>query len=110
MTGRDLLAHGWQWRKATPEDLHEAARHRRFFQSAAGWVVADVPDEDHLRVGWVALSASQAPELFDGLKARGAELAVQYLTITIPNLPWTAKALNRAGGTNTELLIYSLSL
>lgn len=108
--GRGLLAHGWQWRKATPDDLHQAARHRQFFQSAAGWVTTDVPDEGHLRVGWLALSAGQAPELFEGLKALGAEFAAQHLTIKIPNLPWTAEALTRAGGTDTEVLVYSLSL
>ena len=108
--GRGLLAHGWQWRKATANDLHQAASEGQFFQSAAGWVIGVLPQPDHLQVGWMALSPSQAPELLVGLKNLGARLAVRELSIKIPNLPWTAEALNRAAGTNTEVLIYSLFL
>ncbi len=105
--GRGFIASGWQWRKATPDDLGVAATDGVFFQNPAGWAIADQPTSEETRVRWLATSKEEAPRLFDGLIGLAADRESAGLTVKVPNLPWANEALIRAGGDPDEVLIYS---
>ena len=107
LRGRGFIANGWQWRKATPEDLIGAASDGYFFQNPAGWAVADQPVPDETRIRWLATTKEEAPRLFDGLIGLAADRESAGLTLKVPNLPWANEALIRAGGDPDEVLIYS---
>lgn len=106
--GRGFLARGWQWRKARPDDLAEASATGQFFQNPAGWVIAEQPQEDVVRTGWMATTKGDAPRLLDGLIGMAADRDAAGLSIKVPNIPWAAEALVRAGGDRDEILVYSL--
>lgn len=106
--GRGFLARGWQWRKAQPRDLTEASAAGQFFQNPAGWVIADQPEEDVVRTGWLATTKGDAPRLIDGLVGLAADRDAAGLSIKVPNIPWASEALVRAGGDGEEILVYSL--
>lgn len=108
--GRGFIANGWQWRKALPHDLVEAASQGEFFQNPAGWVIADQPEDDVVRTRWLATTKEEAPRLLKGLVGLAADREVAGLTVKMPNLPWAAEALIRAGGEPKEILIYALPL
>jgi GNAT superfamily N-acetyltransferase len=108
--GRELIALGWQWRTARPVDVVSAASRGEFFQSPAGWVIADMPQEDWLRSLWVATGPDDILGLLDGLIDLAASREATEVTIKLPNLPWTAEALTRVGGTPKEVLVYSLAI
>lgn len=106
--GRSFIANGWQWRRARPDDLAEAASNAELFQNPAGWAVADQPEEDVTRTRWLATTKEEAPRLLDGLIGLAADREAAGLTVKVPNIPWAAEALIRAGGDPKEILIYSL--
>lgn len=108
--GRGLLAHGWQWRKATPDDLVKAAEEGAFLQSPAGWVVADSPVAHRMRAPWIATTAEEAPQLLADLIEHARERKVSELSIKMPNIPWVKEALTRAGGNPKETFVYSLAV
>ncbi len=105
--GRGFIANGWQWRKATPRDLSEAADEGVFFQNPAGWVIADQPTPEETRIRWLATSKEEAPRLFAGLIGLAADRESTGLTVKVPNLPWASEAVVRSGGEPEEVLIYS---
>lgn len=106
--GRSFIANGWQWRKALPNDLLEAAKDGELLQNPAGWVIADQHDDDVTRVRWLATTREEAPRLLDGLLALAADRESAGLTVKLPNIGWAGEALVRAGGEPKEILIYSL--
>lgn len=108
--GRGFIADGWQWRKARPDDLTEASAAGQFFQNPAGWVIADQPEDDVVRTRWMATTKGEAPRLLDGLVGLAADRDAAALTVKLPNIPWAAEALVRAGGDSDEILIYSLAV
>lgn len=105
--GRGFIANGWQWRKARPEDLAEAASDGELFQNPAGWVIADQPMEDVVRARWLATTKEEAPRLLDGLVGLAGDREASGLTVKLPSIPWASEALVRAGGEPKEVLIYS---
>lgn len=107
--GRGLIALGWRWRKARPEDLAGAAADGRLLQSPAGWVMADPAVDGGLWVGWLATTPAEAPLLIDGLARLGTERGVGVSTM-VPDLPWAGEALTRAGATPSRILVYSLAV
>lgn len=107
LEGRGFIANGWQWRRATPGDLAEAASNGEFFQNAAGWAIVDSPYEGVSRVKWMATTKEEAPALLEGLIDLTAQRRSEELTIKMPTIPWTREALTRAGGAPKEILIYS---
>ena len=107
---RGLIAHGWRWRKATPGDLATAAGEGNFYQSPAGWVVADVPEEDRIRTLWLATTPEEAPRLLADLIDLASQKEATGLTIMMPNIPWVAEALSRSGAESKEVVVYSLAL
>ena len=108
--GRGLLALGWQWRNATPDDLADAAKSGTFYQSPAGWIVIDMPPNHGIRALWIATTAEEAPQMLADLIGHTRERGVSELTIKMPNLPWVTEALTRAGGDPKEVLVYSLAV
>jgi len=107
---RGLIAHGWRWRKATPGDLATAAGEGNFYQSPAGWVVADAPEEDRIRTLWLATTPEEAPWLLADLIDLASQKEATELTIMMPNIPWVAEALSRSGAESKEVVVYSLAL
>lgn len=108
--GRGLIAHGWQWRKAAPGDLTTAAREGNFYQSPAGWVVADMPERGRIRTLWLATTPNEAPRLLADLIDLASQKEATELTIKMPNIPWVAEALSRSGADPKEVVVYSLAL
>ncbi|MEA1903847.1 MAG: GNAT family N-acetyltransferase [Actinomycetota bacterium] len=108
--GRELLADGWRWRKATPGDLAEAARAKTLYQSPSGWVIADETGEEFMRSIWLATSPEEAPRLVDSLIGLAASRSLAELSVKTPNVPWMTETLARAGGNPKEVLVYSLAV
>lgn len=107
LVGRGLIANGWQWRKAVPADLSGGEIGAELFQNPAGWAIADQPTADEVRVGWLATSKEDAPRLLEGLIGLAADREAARLALKLPNVPWAAEALTRAGGDPGEILVYS---
>lgn len=108
--GREMLAQGWRWRRAIPEDLLAAVRRGEFLQSPAGWVIADRPQADWMRCGWMATSPEDALSLLEDLIAMAREMSVTDLGVKAPWLPWVVEAMVRVGDEPDEILIYAISL
>ncbi len=106
--GRGLIAWGWQWRKATPDDLRQAAVDGNLYQSPSGWLIADKPDDDWIRTLWLATSPDQAPSLLESLVAMAVAQGVAEVTVKAPNIAWISEALHRVVGEPREILVYTL--
>jgi len=108
--GRGLIAHGWQWRDASPKDLETGAASGHLFQSPDGWLMADQPVPTQLRVLWVATTAEDAPRFLDGLVDLARSQNTESVTIKTPNLPWITEAIRRVGAEPKEVLIFSKAI
>ncbi len=107
--GREMLALSWRWRTATPADLVSAVKAGSFYQSPAGWVIADQPEPDWLRCGWLATTPDAAPELIDDLLKTAREWGVDEVSVKAPWTPWMVEALVRAGDEPGAVAIYAIS-
>lgn len=108
--GRELLALGWRWRKAKPDDLTAAADAKTLFQSPSGWVIADAPRDEYMRVIWLATTPGEAPRLIDSLISLTASRGLPELAVKTPDVPWMTESLKRAGGNLSEILVYALAV
>lgn len=106
--GRGLIALGWRWRRARPEDLVDAARAKTLFQCPSGWAILDQPTEDALRLIWLATTPDEAHQVIDALVDLATRRGVAELNLKTPATPWMAEAIRRAGGGTSEILVYSL--
>lgn len=104
--GRGMLAEGWRWRKAKPEDLLAAVRRGDFFQAPTGWAIVDQPDETRLRLLWLATSRPDAPRLLEALLDLARSREVETVSLKVPSLPWLAETLIRAGAEPGEVIVY----
>ena len=102
--GRELIALGWQWRTARPDDVTGVGE---LLQSPAGWVIIQQPEADWISTRWFATTPDGLLALLDGLLDLAAERNVSELDVKLPNLGWTAEALTRFGGQPSEVLVYS---
>lgn len=102
---RELIAIGWQWRTARPEDATRAAG--ELIQSSAGWASIEQTTEDWMRSNWIATTPEDMLGLIDGLLDLAAERAVQTLDIKLPDLPWTAEAITRSGSDPHPLIVHA---
>lgn len=102
--GRELIALGWQWRTARPEDVTAVGE---LLQSPAGWVIIQQPAEDWISTRWFATTPEGLLALLDGLLDLAAERSVSDLDVKLPSLGWTTEALTRFGGQASETLVYS---
>ncbi len=107
--GREMLAVGWRWKTATPDDLVSAVKRGAFFQSPAGWVIADQPEPDWLNCGWLATTPDSAPELIDDLLKTAREWGIDEVTVKVPWTPWMVEALVRAGDEPGSVVVYAIS-
>lgn len=105
LESRELIAVGWQWRMARPEDVTGAGG--VLYQSTAGWALAEQVGEDWLRTNWMASTAEDMLGLIDGLLDLAAERGVVELNIKLPDLPWTAEAIARSGGESEPVVVHS---
>ena len=102
---RELIALGWQWRTARPDDLTGAAGD--LVQSAAGWASIEQPEDDWVRVNWIASTPEDMLGLIDGLLDLAAERAASELDIKLPDLPWTSEAIVRSGSESVPVIVHS---
>lgn len=102
--GRELMARGWQWRIARPEDVTTMGE---LFQSPAGWVSLEQREPDWIHTLWFATTPDGLLPLLDGLLDLAALRSVKEVYVKLPNLGWTSEALIRFGGEPSEILIYS---
>jgi GNAT superfamily N-acetyltransferase len=109
-SGRELLAEGWRWRRARPEDLALAANRGELVQSPSGWAIVEQPEDDWMRTGWVSTTPEEGPALLDGLLGLARSRQVNEVDVKIPWLPWVTETLTRAGGQPRQVLIYSMRL
>lgn len=107
---RGLIALGWQWRTARPQDLVEGVDEGRFFQSPQGWLLADQLDTKVMHSLWVSTAAEDAPEFLKGVLGLAADLSADSVKVKTPSLPWMTEAMRRAGGEPSEILIFSKSI
>lgn len=108
--GRELIAIGWQWRTARPDDVTRALGAGEILQSAGGWVSVAQPAEDWMTTHWFATTPEDLLVLLDGLLDLAAERSVTEVDVKLPNLGWTSEALIRVGGEPKEILIYAKPL
>ncbi|HEX5695522.1 MAG TPA: GNAT family N-acetyltransferase [Acidimicrobiia bacterium] len=107
--GRDLIAKGWQWRKATRQDIDDAANASSFFQSPGGWAIAERVD-DGISVGWLATTPTDAPLLILALRDLLRDERGETVRVMMPETPWSGEALAREGFEVRPILIYSKGL
>lgn len=105
--GRELVAHGWQWRTARPHDVTSLGE---LLQSPAGWVSIDQPEPDWIRTLWFATTPDGLLALLDGLVDLAAERSVIDVEVKLPNLGWTAEAITRFGGEPSEMLVHAKAI
>lgn len=108
--GKELIATGWRWRKATPEDLVRAIADGELFQSSAGWAIVRQPREEILRCDWMTTTPEDAPLLLDGLRDLGRSRGISEIKAMFPWVPWMRETMVRAGADITEVAIYSRAL
>ena len=106
--GRGLIALGWRWRRATPDDLAEAARTKTFYQSPSGWAIVEKLGADQMRLLWTATAPTEAHQMLDGLLDLATRSGASSLNLKTPATPWFVEAIRRAGGNPSEILVYSL--
>jgi ribosomal protein S18 acetylase RimI-like enzyme len=102
---RELIALGWQWRTARPEDVTNAAG--LLVQSSAGWASVEQPADDWMRTNWIASTPEDMLGLIDGLLDLAAERGVSELDIKLPDLPWAAEAIRRSGSEASPLIVHA---
>lgn len=108
--GKGLIANGWRWRKATPDDLASAAGQGQLFQAPTGWVIAGLSSEDVLRIGWVATTHHEAPRMLDSLIDLAARTGAGAMNLHIPAASWTVEALTRAGADQKQIIVYARAI
>jgi hypothetical protein len=104
--GHELIAKGWQWRRATRQDLEDAVNDRSLYHSPAGWLIASQPDES-MFVHWLATTPTDAPLLFQGLRELLRDEPVDTVRLMSPATAWAVEALQREGFEVKPVLIYS---
>jgi GNAT superfamily N-acetyltransferase len=107
--GRDLIAKGWQWRKATRQDIDDAVNASSFFQSPGGWVLSERVEEG-ISVGWLATTPTDAPLLILALRDLLRDERGETVRVMMPETPWSGEALTREGFEVRPILIYSKGL
>lgn len=110
LAAREMLARGWQWRVARPDDLSTAATAGELFQSPAGWAIVDQPGERTMRTVWLASAPDGLLPFLDGLLDLCSSRDVTELAVKLPELPWTREALSRMGADPGVVLVHALSL
>lgn len=108
--GQELLADGWRWRRARPEDLGSAAGRGELLQWPSGWAIVAHPEPERLRVGWASTSPEVAPAMFEGLLSLARSRQADRLEVKLPWLPWVRESLIRSSGDPREVTIYTFSL
>ena len=102
--GRELVAIGWQWRTARPNDVTTLGD---LFQSPAGWVSLEQRDPEWLHTLWFASTPEGLLPLLDGLLDLAAQRSAKEIYVKLPDLGWTSEALKRFGGRPKEILVYA---
>jgi ribosomal protein S18 acetylase RimI-like enzyme len=104
---RELIAIGWQWRTARPEDITSAVSEGELFQSPAGWALVRQTTPDWLHTLWIATTPEDVLVLLDGLLDMAAERETSEMFVKLPDLGWTAEAITRTGAEPRGILVYA---
>lgn len=102
---RELIALGWQWRTARPNDVTDAAG--LLIQSSAGWAAVEQPTDDWMRTNWIASTPEDMLGLIDGLLDFASERGVSELDVKLPDLAWAAEAVRRSGSEPHPLIVHA---
>jgi GNAT superfamily N-acetyltransferase len=94
--GRGLFPIAWCWRRLRLADLQNAARRGALWQADQGWAIVE-PDEDTLRVPWVATTAETAGVMMRTLVDHAAAAGAARIETMVPALDWLHAAVDRAG-------------
>lgn len=106
--GRGLLCEGWEWRKATVDDLRQAAGDGLMLQSPHGWVIQRRITEQ-FETTWVAATKAGLPGLLNGLVDRAAAAGHERMVVKLPALDWARESLHRAGFETSGIYVYYLA-
>lgn len=104
--GRGLIPSGWKWRRASVTDIDTAARERRLYGNAAGWLVVE-EFENEIDVVWVASSQNDFPRLVHAIRHLMVEHDLEACFFRIPDIGWSGEALKREGVDISEVIVYS---
>lgn len=105
--GRELIALGWRWRRATPDDLAGAAAGKTLFQAPSGWVIAEDANKETMRCLWMATTPEEAPRFVESVIALASSRGVPHVSVKAPDVPWMTESLSRAGGNPKRILVYA---
>lgn len=105
--GRALIPKKWQWRRAVVADLEKAAKERRLFANAVGWVVVEYVVDGEIDVVWVASSQGDFPRLVNGIRHMARGDGIKEVIFRIPQTGWSGETLIREGADISEILIFS---
>lgn len=105
--GRELIAIGWRWRTARPDDVTTVGE---LYQSPAGWVSFTQPEDTWITTQWFATTPDGLLPLLDGLFDLAAARSVSEVDVKLPNMGWTSEAIIRVGGEPREMLVYAKAI
>ena len=105
--GRDLIALGWRWRMAQPDDVLGAAQRGELFHAAAGWASVGQRNEDWLETRWMATTPEDILPLLEGLIDLASSRGLERLTVKLPDTGWTREAVRRFGGGVARLIVWA---
>lgn len=107
-TGREMIALGWRWRTATPDDLRTAVSEQRFWQSPSGWVILAQTERTVATSGWLATTPDAAPDLLEDIITTARETGLEEVSLRVPWTPWMVEALARVGADSEPIRVYSI--
>lgn len=104
---REMIALGWRWRGARPQDLLDAAQRGEMFHSAAGWATAQPHEDQSLATDFLATTPEDILRLLDGLVDLAVAQDLKKIKMKLPDQGWTREAVTRLGGDVHPLLIWA---
>jgi len=104
-----LISKRWTWRRFRPEDLVAAAARRSLWSCPAGWLVAEIDDDDPntFWVSWVMAAEEDAYRLLRVAIDRASTDGAERIVVMLPQTEWLDRAAKRAGlASRHDLLVY----
>jgi GNAT superfamily N-acetyltransferase len=104
-----FITERWTWRRFKPDDLVAAARRRAFWACPAGWLIADIEDDDPdtCWVSWMMAAEEDAYRLLRAAIDRASTDGAERIVTMLPETDWLDRAAQRAGfEADHHLLVY----
>jgi len=106
---RGLYAREWKWARLSADHLAAAAKHGELWSSQAGWAIA-TRDEDRLDVGWLECGPDDADDMMRSLVDLAYATRTDRLRITVPEVDWLTRPLERSGCELHPMIVYEYPL